>query len=384
MLAGVSAMAMGIHLPSLPAIAHHFKVDARLAQLTVAVFLWGNALLQIVIGPLSDRYGRRVILMWSSALFCLASLGCAYAPSIEVLLICRTAQAVIAGGLVLSRTIVRDMFAPEQAASMIGYVTMCMAIVPMLAPGLGGILQETFGWQGSFLALFLAGALLFLLVWADLGETNAANFSSFGAQFRAYPELLSSWRFWGYAITAALSAGAFFAYLGGAPVVGADIFGMGPTTLGFALGAPALGYIIGNWISGRYSVQVGINRMVLIGTTLSALGLILMAALFMTGFGSVWVFFGLMPCVGLGNGMVIPNATSGMLSVRPHLAGTASGLGGALMVAGGAALATLGALVTSTSALPLILMMAASGVLAVFVIRMTLAREKKLATISKP
>ena len=371
---------MNIFLPSLPGMTAHFETEYRVMQLSVAVYLGVSAALQIVIGPLSDKFGRRPVLLWGLALFVLATLGCLMAPSVEIFLACRMGQAVVAAAMVLSRAAVRDIYPQDAAASMIGYVTMGMAVVPMVGPALWGALDEVFGWQANFWALILLGALCFALVWRDMGETAHASGKTLLQQFREYPELLTSPRFWGYAMASAFASGAFFAYLGGAPFVGTEVFGLTPAALGVYFGAPALGYILGNFLSGRYSVRFGINRMVLWGCLLNAAGLFVSLIIFVAGYGTVTSFFAFMTFVGLGNGMTIPNATSGMLSVRPHLAGTASGLGGALMIGGGAALsAVAGALLgPGSGALPLLWLMFGTAVLGVAAVFVVLLRERQL------
>lgn len=378
-LAGVSAMAMNLFLPSLPGMAVHFAADYWLVQLSVALYLGVTAPLQIALGPLSDRYGRRPVLLWSILLFMIATLGCIFAPTVEIFLIARMAQAAIVAALVLSRAVVRDMVPQDEAASMIGYVTMGMALAPMVAPALGGVLDEAFGWKANFWALFLSGAFLLWLTWSDLGETAHPSENSLARQVAQYPALLASRRFWGYCAAAAFASGAFFAYLGGAPYVGSEVFGLDPSALGFLFGAPAAGYMAGNYLSGRHSVRFGINRMILWGTMVSSGGTALSLALFHAGGGSAPVFFGAMTFVGLGNGLVIPNATSGMLSVRPRLAGAASGLGGAMMIGGGAALSALAGivLVPGAGALPLVWIMFATSAFAVVAIVLTIRRERR-------
>jgi DHA1 family bicyclomycin/chloramphenicol resistance-like MFS transporter len=224
---------------------------------------------------------------------------------------------------------------------MIGYVTMGMSLAPMLGPMVGGILDESLGWQAVFWLTFGFGLVVFALSWADLGETNTNRSADFGAQFRALPELARSRRFWGYSATAALASGAFFAFLGGGPWVATRILGLSPTGLGLYFGLIALGYMGGNFLSGRYASRVGMNRMMMMGTLTSSAGLLLCVLLFAIGLVHPLAFFGCMLVVGFGNGMTLPSANAGTVSVRPHLAGSASGLGGALMIGGGAALAAL-------------------------------------------
>ena len=364
LLAGLSALSMNIFLPSLPNMTEYFQTDYRLMQLSVALYLAMNAALQIVIGPISDRYGRRPVILWGIGIFLLMTLGCVLAPTAELFLAFRMAQAAIVAGMVLSRAVVRDMVPQDEAASMIGYVTMGMSLVPMVGPTIGGFLDEAFGWQANFAMLLVAGALVLALVWADLGETARPSQNSLLAQFREYPELFGSRRFWGYALSAAFSSGVFFAYLGGAPFVGSEVFGLSPAILGLYFGIAALGYMGGNYLSGRYSVRIGINLMILTGSLAVTAGLVISLLLFLMGATHPLAFFGLMIAVGLGNGMVLPNATAGMLSVRPHLAGTASGLGGTIMIGGGAGLSALtGAMLTPGSGVyPLLAIMLASSV----------------------
>ncbi|PKQ12131.1 MAG: Bcr/CflA family drug resistance efflux transporter [Alphaproteobacteria bacterium HGW-Alphaproteobacteria-1] len=380
LMAGLSALAMNIFLPSLPGMVAHFDTEYRLIQLSVALYLAVNAGLQLLMGPISDRWGRRPVVLWGVGLFLLATLGCIFAPTVTIFLTFRMIQASIVVAMVLSRAIVRDMVPQDRAASMIGYVTMGMAVVPMVGPAFGGLLDEAFGWQANFWALFLLGVALFWLCWRDLGETAPLSGRSLMQQFREYPALLRSWRFWGYALAAGLSSGSFFAYLGGAPFVGDQVFGMPPALLGLFFGAPAIGYFLGNFASGRFSTRIGVNRMVLWGALFNAGGIGLNLTLFYLGYGTPLSFFGLMTFMGLGNGMVIPNATAGALSIRPDLAGTASGLSGALMIGIGAALSALAGLLLTpgSGAFPLLWLMFLTGLSAVGTILLVIRRERRL------
>lgn len=380
LIAGIAALSLNIFLPSLPSMALHFEVDYALMQLSLSLYLVSTAVLQILIGPISDRFGRRPVMIWATLVFTLASVGVLLAPGFGTFLACRLVQAVIATGFVLSRAVVRDMVPQDQAASMIGYVTMGMSVVPMIGPVVGGALDAAFGWQASFAILAASGLGLLALIWADLGETAINRSASFSEQFRQYPALLASQRFWGYCLAAALASGAFFAYLGGAPYVGTTFFQMDAATLGLYFGAPALGYMIGNFVSGRYSVRIGVNRMVLWGGMLSTAGMASLALIdLFSGAGPMW-FFGLMVSVGLGNGMLMPNATAGMLSVRPNLAGSAAGLGGAFLIAGGAALSALAGFVLGpeTGPMPLILLMLVTSGGAILSVLWVMWRERQI------
>lgn len=380
LMAGLAALAMNIFLPSLPGMAEYFGVPYGVMQQSVALYLALSAALQIVIGPISDRFGRRNVLIGSLVIFLIATIGTLLAPNATVFLIFRMAQAVVASGMVLSRAVVRDMVADAQAASMIGYVTMGMSIVPMIGPVIGGFLDQAFGWHANFALLLLLGIGVLALVWADLGETATLRRVSLMDQIRTYPTLLSSRRFWGYALSAAFASGCFFAYLGGAPYVGDKVFGLTSPQVGGLFALTAIGYAAGNFLAGRFSVRMGMNRMVLIGALVTTLGLSLLTTLTLAGLSGPVVFFGLTIFMGLGNGIGLPSANAGILSVRPELAGTASGLGGAIMIGGGAALAALAGklLGPGASELPLVLLMLGSSIASVIAILAVIRRARSL------
>ncbi|MGR3564699.1 MAG: multidrug effflux MFS transporter [Heliomarina sp.] len=380
LVTGLAALAMNVFLPSLPGMTEYFHTEYRVMQLSVALYLGFNAILQVLIGPISDKFGRRPLIVWGIALFLLATLGCIYSPTAEIFLFFRMCQSVVAVAMVLSRAAVRDMFDTDRAASMIGYVTMGMAVVPMIGPAFGGVLDEIFGWKSTFWALFLIGILTLVVTYYDFGETAMKSGKTLGQQFREYPELLTSPRFWGYSLAAAFTSGSFFAYLGGAPYVGSEVFHLTPSELGVYFGAPAVGYFIGNFITARCAVRFGINKLVLWGGIMIFAGITTSTVITMLGHANAYTFFGFMCFVGLGNGMTIPNATAGSLSVRPHLAGTASGLGGALMLGGGAALSAFAGMMLKPGVgpLPLLFMMMATTALGICSILLVIYRERQL------
>ena len=341
---------MNIILPSLPALSDYFNTDYALVQLTLSAYLAMTAVLQLITGPLSDRYGRRPVILGSLTIFIVATLVTTMATSFEMFLTARLLQAAIVTGYTLSRAMVRDMVPMHQAASMIGYVTMGMALVPMIGPGLGGLLEENYGWQSIYYLMSALGLITLIVVWFDQSETNQNRSTSFTAQFRSYPELLRSRRFWGYAFSVMFASGSYFAFLGGAPYVAENYFGLTPAIVGSYFASLAIGYIIGNFFSGRYAGKIGIAKMMLIGTIVTAIGIAIAIAAALAGASHAASFFFPLISVGLGNGLTLPSANAGLVSVRPHLAGSASGLGGAIMIGGGAALSVFaGIVLTPTS-----------------------------------
>jgi len=384
LLAGLSAMSMSVFLPSLPAMAQHFETDYAVMQLSVSLYLVATAVLQLIIGPLSDRYGRRPVMLWAIVLFLLSTLGCLTATSVEAFLVFRLLQAGVAVGLVLSRAIVRDMVPTAEAASMIGYVTMGMALVPMVAPAIGGALDLLFGWEAVFWMLLVFGVGVLWLCYQDQGETARSRSASFAAQFRDYPELLVARRFWGYCLAAAFASGCFFLFLGGAPYSASEIYGLDAFWTGVGFAAPAVGYAAGNYVSGRFSVRFGINAMMLWGAGLSTVALTVPFLLAGFGVSGPFYFFFFCTFIGIGNGLVMPNAQAGLLSVRPHLAGSASGLGGAVMIGGGAAWSVLAGVVLegAESSLPLQALMLLSSALCLVAAIYVIRREKRVAALA--
>ncbi len=378
-IAGVAALCMNVFLPSLATMAVYFETDYAVMQFAVSGYLAATACLQLVIGPLSDLFGRRPVMLASIAVMIVATLVCMLAPNITVFMIGRVAQAAVVSGFVLARAIVRDMVPMEQAASMIGYVTMGMSVVPMVGPTVGGLLNDISGWQSSFALLCLLGLGILALAWLDLGETNHNRSASFSQQFHAWPELLRSPLFWGYALTETFSSGMFFSFLGGAPFVGSVLYGLSPAMLGLQFFFMASGYMLGNFISGRYASEIGITRMMLSGNVIGIAGIITAIALISVGAESAYAFFVPLALIGVGNGVTLPSANAGMVSVQPHLAGSASGLGGAMTIGGGAALSVLASSVLSKEdgTWPLLLVMLATGLVALLTTYIVRLQEKR-------
>lgn len=381
MLSGISALNMSVFLPSLSDMADYFGTSYGVMQLAVPLYLAATTVVQIVSGPLSDRYGRRPVLVWGMVLFIFATLGCLFAPNVGVFLAFRILQAGVATGMVLSRAIVRDLYDSDRAASMLGYVIMGMSIVPMVGPMIGGVLDELYGWQSSFVLLILCGLLMIAITLRDLAETVERSNAGLFDQLRATPELLRAQRFWAYVLTAGFTSGTYFALLGGASHVAGEIFGLSPKIAGFALGAPAIGYMAGNGLSARLAPRLGIDRLILWGAAITLVPMALSLALGMAGMQSPKLFFGLCTLLGFGNGLVMPNSMAGMLSVRPKLAGTASGIGGAVQIGAGAVIAAVTGFLLEDSATPLPLqaIMAACALAALITALWAIRRNRMLA-----
>ncbi|SMF60439.1 MFS transporter, DHA1 family, bicyclomycin/chloramphenicol resistance protein [Tistlia consotensis] len=337
-------LALNILVPSMPGMQSSFGVDYATVQLTLTLYLIGMAGCQVFYGPLSDHFGRRPVLLGGLCLFVLAGIAGALAPSIEVLIAARLAQAIGGtAGVVLARAMVRDLFGREKAASVIGYITVVWAVAPMLAPGLGGLLEEATGsWRSAFLLLIGLGTLVLLACLKWLHETNHhrgqahAQGSGAMALLSGYRWLVRRPRFWLYTLTLGFTSSVFFSFLGGAPYLMVEVMHRSPLDYGTWFIVVSIGWMAGNFLSGRYSQRVGVDALLLAGGALAALaslvGLILGATLGL----EPWLIFLPMTFAALGNGMTMPNGFAAVASLNPAVAGAAVGLAGCLQISTGA------------------------------------------------
>jgi MFS family permease len=335
---------------------------------------------------MSDRFGRRPLLLCGLSVFVIGSLGCLLASDIYSFLVFRALQATVISGWVLSMAMIRDTRDEAESASLIGYVAMSMAIAPMLGPMIGGLLDEFFGWRASFVLYTAMGLILLLLCWLDLDETNLSPSATFAAQFQAYPELLGSRRFWGFAICAMFSTGAFYVFLAGVPLVAARQFSISPGLLGFYMGTITAGFAAGSFVAGRYSQRYPRTTMMIGGRSLAVFGLSLGLLLFLAGYAHGVTLFFATVFVGVANGVSMPSVNAGATSIRPGLAGSAAGLLGASSVAAGALLTTLTGflLETGDAAIRLLAALLSCSLLALaaaFYVRLIDRREARLVTL---
>jgi DHA1 family bicyclomycin/chloramphenicol resistance-like MFS transporter len=335
--------ALNVLAPATPALSRALQADYATIQLTLTFYLVSVALTQLVVGPLSDRIGRRPCVLGAIVLFAAGSALGAVVTTIEGLLVARVIQA--AGGgtcFALSRAIVRDTASAAESASLIGYITMGMVVAPMLAPLVGGFLDAQFGWRAIFVVCAALAAGIAVPALLRLSETApSGGKSSFGDIARGFPILARDRGFLGYAAALALNSAAFFAFIAGAPYIVVDVMGQTPGVYGAYFVATAGGYMVGNFVTGRFGRRLGGERLVAYGTMISiaSVGVALVLA-----FAAPWTPASLfLPLVGnsVGNGMTIPGATASALSVRPDLAGTAAGIVGSTQLGLGAAAAAL-------------------------------------------
>jgi DHA1 family bicyclomycin/chloramphenicol resistance-like MFS transporter len=332
LLAAITALApfsLQIFLPALPAIQASFAVTPGIVQLALSLSIMANAVANLAYGPVSDRLGRRPVLLVGLAAFIAGSLGCALAPSIELLIGARIVQSIGgAAGMVLARAIVRDLYDRERSASIIAYLTMAMVVAPMLAPTIGAVLLDIASWRAIFYLLTGVGVALVWPILVTLAETRSAEARALGGPFAGAGALLRSGLFWSYVLQSTFGISVFFAFISGAPYFMINVLGRSATEYGLWFILVSAAFMVGNLVAGRFSGRIGLDRMVLTGALLAVAGATLALMLLLGGAWTPLALFGPLMAVALGNGLSVPNAQAGAVSVNPLLAGTASGIAG--------------------------------------------------------
>jgi len=370
----IGPTSLNILVPAVPQLSRDLGADIAILQLTVSLFLIGLGGAQLVMGPLSDRFGRRPVMLGCLALTALSSLAAIAMASAEGLILARIVQAVGAStGIVVGRAIIRDLFDRNRAAAMIGLVATVMVVVPTFGPLIGGVLDTAFGWQSIFIFMFIFS--LMVLAWAALTLPETRGFNAPAATqagFRAdLGELAANRRFWGYVLVASLGSATFFAFLGGGPHVVVTLMGRTSAEYGIWFAIGSIGYMAGNFGSSRLSVRHGIEPLILWGIGIEVLGVVIATVLAATAmhWGPAIVFMPQM-IVSLGNGLLLPGAIAGAVGIRPQAAGTAAGITGCTQMAIGAAVTQFSGMLLAgaSSALPLALLMAVlvAGLVAAF------------------
>lgn len=350
LLTALSALTLNMILPSLPAMSRDLAARESLVALTVSGYMLLSALFQLALGPVSDRVGRRPVMLAALALYVPASLGCMLAPDVGTLLACRVLQGVIVAGMVVSSAAIRDQYSVRESAGKLGRIASAMAVAPMLGPLLGGILDSAFGWRAAFALYAAMGAVLLVVVWLDMGETRQPGLAP--PRLRDGVALLASGRYWAHVLCAAFSVGAFYVFVTGVPYVATAVWALSPAQVGIGVGSITGGFMLGAAITARLAPRRGIAPLIMAGRLVSVLALGVAMSLFAAGLSHPLALFGLTVFVGLGNGLTISNANVGAMAVRPDLAGTAAGLAGALSIALGAMLSAMTAIAVERAATP--------------------------------
>lgn len=382
-LSALGPMSMQIYLPALPAIRNDFGVSGAAAQATLSISMLAVALSTLVYGPLSDRFGRRPIVIIGLVIFLIGTAMCAAAPDIWTLVTGRALQgAGGASGMVLARAIVRDVYSRQRSAAVIAYLTTAMAVAPMTAPAIGGVLTQFVSWRANFAFIGLIGLAGGVLVLVRLTETHTereTNFG-FGEMMAGFGRLLGRPIFCGYALNAAFSLSVFFAFISGAPYVMVDVLHRPASEYGFYFILLAIGFMSGSFVAGRISERVGIDRMILAGSTVTLVTVAGTAGLLAAGLWHPLTLFGPAGVFAFATGLSMPNAQAGAISVAPKAAGTASGLSGFIQMAIAAGVAQSVGMIHDGTPYPMIGVMLVCAALGLAAIALPLWYHRRTGT----
>ena len=332
MLTGLGPISMDMYLPSLPAIAHVLNAPTARVQLTIASYLIGFAAGQVIWGPVSDRRGRRSVLLAALVLYAAATLVCAAAQSIDTLIAARLVQAIGgSGSIVLARAMVRDLYTGARAGRELSLMGAISGFAPIAAPMIGGVLETGFGWRASFIVMAALGAVAIIVVARLLPETlrkPTAGPISLSFMGRSYAAVLRQGDFLAYLGILTISFAGLFAWISGAPVILQRVYGLSAFSFGFTFALGAAGYVLGTTIASRLVLRLGIDRMIGLGAALLAAGGLGVAAVVAAGItGGVWLVAAMAVYLA-GLGLAMPQAIAGALTPFPERAGTASSLMG--------------------------------------------------------
>jgi DHA1 family bicyclomycin/chloramphenicol resistance-like MFS transporter len=339
LVAVVTPIAMNMYLPAMAEMQRDLGTSAAAIQLSLSLFLVATAVGQLFVGPVSDLIGRRPALLWGLAIFAVGTVVCALAPNVETLVVGRIVQGLGGcAGLVLARAIIRDLHGAGAAASMIAYVTMGMAVGPLVTPPVGGVVADLADWRLIFWIMLAYGLVAFAFSLARMEETHAPG-PGHGV-FRRYVSelgaLLRLREFWLYAGTLGAVCIAFFSFIAGGVFVATEAFDLTASEYGLFFIINVVGYVVGNFITGRLARRIGPVPMIMWGNVITLAALVGAVVLGVAGVVHPLSLFGPLFLVGVGNGLSLPNCVAGAVSVRPQLAGSASGLVGAFQIGSGA------------------------------------------------
>jgi MFS transporter, DHA1 family, multidrug resistance protein len=339
-MTAIGPATLNILVPALPHLVERLATDTATVQLTLSLYLLSLATAQLLLGPLSDRFGRRPVVLAGLALAVLAALAAIAASSISALIGARMVQAIGAStGIVIGRAIIRDLYERDRAAAMIGLVTTAMVIAPMISPLIGGILDTAFGWEAIFVFIAVFSAVVLLWAMAVLPETRpAAAAHERNRLLHDWGALLASAKFHGYVLAGSLGSAPFFTFLGGGPHVVVTLMGRSSAEFGLWFALTSLGFMSGNFTASRLSRRFGVDVMILAGIAAELIGAVLTCTLVagLPDSGPAIIFLPQF-LMSYGNGLLLPNSIAGAVSVRPQAAGTASGMFGFTQMAVGAA-----------------------------------------------
>ena len=320
---------MHLIIPAITPIQFHFGLDAGTAALLISGTLWGIAGSTLFFGALADRFGRRIMLLIGMGIFVLGSVMGLYGESAAMVITGRITQGIGgATGMVISRAVVRDLYPRDKGTSVLAYLTMGVMIAPMIAPASSGYMVETMGWRAIFLAATSLGLIVWFWMIMRFPETQKefVPMPNVMALLKAYASVLKDPVFLLYTLTGTFVMTSFFSLMSGAPHVAVNTWDLSRDELGYYFGIGAVGMMASTFITARIAEHVENDKLILVGVSITALGVLVSIALFSLGFNHPLSLFGPMMLNGIGTGFVLPTTTAQALSIIPKMAGTASGM----------------------------------------------------------
>ena len=365
LLTGIAPMSVDMYLASLPDIARNLMASDAQVQLTLSFYLVGFAIGQVIWGPISDRHGRKPILLTAISVFIAASIVCTIAPSTTVLIAARFVQAIGGAGMtVMARAVVRDVYEGLAVARELSRMTAVMALAPLIAPLLGGVLQTFFGWRANFVVLTAIGVSAALLVALLLPETlrsRAPEPVSLGSIFRSYRTFVRDRTFLAYSGLLICSFGGLFAWISASAFVLQNLYGLSAFDFGVAFAVGSVGYLVGTWIAAHIVARAGLDRTLGLGCVAMAGGGVAGVLALMFGFSSATALVLPVAVFLAGLGLALPQAQAGALLPFPERAGAASSLVGFLQQTAGAVVGAIVVHLLGQSAWPLAIGVAVMG-----------------------
>lgn len=319
-----------LYLASLPHLATDFGVTPAAVQQTLSLFVIGFGVAQLISGPLSDRFGRRPVLLGGQGLYIAASIACALAPTLSLLVAMRFVQAIgCCTAVVVARALVRDAYAPADGARMLAKASSLLALAPLIGPVLGSYLQVGFGWRAAFVFHALFCFVLLGATWWLLRETNAhpnPQATRIGPLLSTYCRIASADFFWAWMLPGALSYAAIFVFISGSSFVLIDVLGVPTEYYGYCFAFGVSGYLAGTIVCRHLLARLGLARTLSVGVSLSLFSGLLFAAVALAGVHHWWVVL-LCQFLTMGaHGINFPCAQSGAVAPFPREAGAAAGL----------------------------------------------------------
>jgi DHA1 family bicyclomycin/chloramphenicol resistance-like MFS transporter len=367
MLTAMGPITTDLYLPSMPSLTTALGATVEETQLTLSIFMVGFATSQVFFGPLSDRFGRRPVVIAGFIIYTIASIACSLAWNIETLIVARFFQALGGcSGIVIARAAVRDIYGPTESARILAWLGAAMGLAPAIAPVIGGVIEKYYGWTANFMALSVYGAgttLLAILIFAETNRHKDPTALNPTALARNFGSLFTARRFLGYSLTNTFIFASLFTFISGSSFVFIRGYGIPPEDFWIYFSACPIGYTLGSLYAARSSRRLGPDNLIFYGAAFGTVTAFAgMAVMALWHDGPVTVTLTIV-CVFAAVGMVLPNSISSSIAPYPKMAGAASSLLGVMQMTMGALVSYLVGVIFDGTAWPMMILLSVTNVL---------------------